>query len=121
MARSQIGKWGEKVAADYLASIGYAIVETNWHMQHYEVDIIAMTGPYIVFVEVKTRTSEDYDPVEAVDSRKRRRIAASADVFLRHNNFPHEFRFDIVSVIGNENSYTVEHIPDAYLPPLKRF
>ncbi len=121
MARSQVGKWGEEKAVQYLVAQGYAIMETNWHMKHYEVDIIAMHGRYIVFVEVKTRTSEVYDPVEAVDSRKRRRIAASADVFLRMNEFPHEFRFDIVSVIGTEDNFTIEHIPDAYLPPLKRF
>lgn len=121
MARSQVGKWGEDVAVKYLAAKGYAIMETNWRMQHYEVDIIAMHGQYIVFVEVKTRTSDAYDPVEAVDSRKRRRIAASADVYLRYNNFPHEFRFDIVAVTGTKDQYTVEHIPDAYFPPLKRF
>ena len=121
MARSQVGKWGEEVAAKYLASQGYAIMETNWRMGHYEVDIIAMHDRYIVFVEVKTRTSEEYDPVEAVDSRKRRRIAASADIYLRYNNLPHEFRFDIVSVSGTPEQYTLEHIPDAYFPPLKRF
>ncbi len=116
-----VGAWGEEVAARLLASQGYAILERNWQMGHYEVDIIAMKDDYIVFVEVKTRTSDDYDPVEAVDSRKRRRITISADVYLRTYDFPHQFRFDIVSITGTEANHTVEHITDAYLPTLKSY
>lgn len=106
MKKSEVGKWGEDLAADYLVSQGYAIVERNWKMHHYEVDIIAMTGKYMVFVEVKTRTSDDYDPVSAVNTRKRQRIIASADVYLRNANLPHEFRFDIVSITGRFSTIT---------------
>lgn len=90
-------------------------------MHHYEVDIIAMKGKYVVFVEVKTRTSDDYDPVSAVNTRKRQRIIASADVYLRNTNLPHEFRFDIISITGTPENYSLEHIADAYMPRLKRF
>lgn len=121
MKRSELGKWGEKVACDYLVAHGYSIVDTNWHMLHYELDIIAMNDRYMVFVEVKTRADGDTDPVEAVDSRKRRRMVASADVFLTHYDFPHEFRFDIVAITGTPENYTLEHIPDAFMPAPRRF
>lgn len=121
MARKDVGKWGENLAVEYLTGLGYAIIDRNWRMHHYELDIIAMTGSYIVFVEVKTRTSDDYDPVEAVDLRKQRRIASSANVFLTRYDMPHQFRFDIIAITGNPENYTLEHIPDAFFPPLKRF
>ncbi len=120
MKKSELGKWGEKVACDLLVSKGYAILLTNWRMFHYEIDIIAMTDRYIVFVEVKTRSDDNEDPVMAVDRRKRQHMVASADVFLRHNDFPHEYRFDIVAITGTPQNYTVEHIPDAFFPTLKR-
>ncbi|MDE6396777.1 MAG: YraN family protein [Muribaculaceae bacterium] len=119
MARhNALGDWGEKVAASLLASQGYAILENNWRMGNYEVDLIAMNDSHVVFVEVKTRSNPDYDPAAAVDARRIRRLARAAHLFLTQNNYPHEYRFDIIAVTGNEDNYTVEHIIDAFLPPL---
>lgn len=120
-AKDSVGAWGEDVAMRHIAAQGYAIMERNWQMGHYEVDIIAMDGDFIVFVEVKTRTSEDDDPAAAVDARKRRRVTASADAYLRANNLPHQFRFDIIAITGTPESHTVEHIPDAFFPSLKSY
>lgn len=120
--RQTRGSWGEERAVEHLVREGYAIMCRNWRMGHYEIDIVAQLGGCIVFVEVKTRKVGGTDPVLAVDERKRARIARSADVFLRHYELPFEYRFDIVSVVGETmDDVKIEHIPDAYVPKLRRF
>lgn len=114
------GRWGEDAAAQYLSAQGYAIVERNWRMGHLELDLVVQKGDVMAFVEVKTRRSRDVDPSEAVDKRKRARMITAADTFLRHYELPFEFRFDIVSVTGTPQSYECEHVPDAFMPRLKR-
>lgn len=120
ISKKERGKWGEQMAVDHLTAKGYAIVARNWRMQHYEIDIIARDNDQIVFVEVKTRAKDETDPVEAVNKRKRSRMVASGDMFLKIENLPFEYRFDIISVIGKPGDFTLEHIPDAFVPPLKK-
>ncbi len=119
MTTKEFGKWGEDLACQLLVSQGYAIVERNWKMNHLEVDIIASKGNMLVFVEVKTRSNAD--PVESVDRRKRQRTIGAADVFLREFSTALEYRFDIISVTGEPGNVKIEHIPDAYFPPLTRY
>ncbi|MEZ3591571.1 MAG: YraN family protein [Muribaculaceae bacterium] len=122
MAQHNItGHWGENAAHDYLTAAGYAIMERNWRLGHLEVDIIASRGNRIIFVEVKTRSTTLTDPAEAVNKAKQSRIARAADAYIRRYDIPLEAQFDIVTVIGNETSHTIEHIPDAFLPPLKTY
>lgn len=115
------GKWGENVAADYLASLGYAIADRNWRCGHYELDIVAYKGARIVFVEVKTRTNDDDDPLEAVDRNKAMRLIRAANVYVNALNIDHEIQFDIIAVNGSSTDYTVEHIADAFESPLKTY
>lgn len=117
------GKWGEEVAAAFLAAKGYAIRERNWHMRHYELDIVAQDGNEIIFVEVKTRNSNS-DAIDAVDKRKRARMIASAGVYfdaVLDDGKAYEYRFDIIGVTGDAASYEIEHIPDAFLPHLRSY
>lgn len=117
MARhNATGKWGERIAYEYLLSIGYAIVETNWRLGHYEIDLIASKGNRMIFVEVKTRSNIDYDPLEAVDNRKKNHLIRSADVFLNTIEMPFEVQYDIITIVGDQHNYKLEHIPDAFFP-----
>lgn len=118
---NRLGAWGERVACDTLVAAGYAIVERNWRVGHYEIDIIASKGTRIVFVEVKTRGDAYVDPLDAVDAKKQMRMGRAADAYMRHYNIPLEAQFDIILIIGSENDYTVEHISDAFLPPMKSY
>lgn len=122
MARhNRLGAWGEKVARDYITAKGYAICEYNWRSGHYELDIVAMHNNRIVFVEVKTRTSAGDDPAAAVDRRKMRRLATAANAFLRERDYPHDIQFDIITITGTEDNYTVDHLPDAFDTPLNTY
>ena len=115
---NQLGQWGEQVAKEYLLTQGYAIGGENIRIAGVEIDFIAMKDDMICFVEVKTRSTDFLDPADAVDKRKRARIVRAADTYIRSYDIPLEPRFDLVLVIGSPASYTIEHIPDAFLPSL---
>lgn len=113
------GKWGEEIAREYLISKGYAVMERNVHIGHKELDIVAMKVDRIIFVEVKTRSTDFSDPLDSVDDKKIRRIVRAADTFIRSHNIPHEAQFDVIAIIGSPGrGYTLEHYPDAFRPPL---
>ncbi|HBI59129.1 MAG: YraN family protein [Duncaniella sp.] len=122
MARhNELGAWGEKVAREYLLTQGYAIGGENTRIGNYEIDFIAMKGDRIVFVEVKTRSTDYVDPLEAVDSRKRARLVRAADEYIRSMNIRLEPQFDIITVVGSPEKYEIEHFPDAFFPPLRSY
>lgn len=121
MAESHIlGKKGEDIAASHLEKKGYKIVKRNWKAGKLEVDIIAETSDCFVFAEVKTR-SEDYlvPPSSAVTREKQRSMVLCADTYVRWNNIRKEIRFDVITVVGSEDSFKVEHIENAFYPTLR--
>ena len=122
---NELGRRGEDYATAFLLSKGYSILERNWRSGHKEVDIIAIDGSDIVFVEVKTRTSEDLVlATDAVDDRKRHNLVLAADAYIRMCRLNYSPRFDIITVVGQSSDpdapLTVEHIVDAYRAPLTR-
>lgn len=114
------GQAAEQLASEYLISQGYTIRERNWRPKgtHLEVDIITQADDVIVFVEVKARTRDDVDPAEAVDRKKVMRLVRAADIYLRSLPYDFEYRFDIITVSGTLAGYELDHIQDAFLPPL---
>lgn len=123
MARhNEIGKWGEQIAYEFLVKQGYAICERNWRLGHLEVDIIAMKGDRIVFVEVKTRANDEIDPLLAVNKKKRTNLFQAAKTYIESHQIIHDYQFDVIVVIGSPLSQTpptIEFFPDAFLPPLR--
>lgn len=118
---NKVGDWGEQIACEKLIREGYAIVARNWRMRHYEIDIIASKGNRIIFVEVKTRTSADIDPVDAVDTKKIHHLVSSANVYIHTYNTVLDPQFDIIAVTGNAEGFTVDHLRDVIIPPLKTY
>ncbi|MDE6528907.1 MAG: YraN family protein [Muribaculaceae bacterium] len=122
MARhNSLGKWGERVVTDYLVAEGYAIVESNWRLNHLEVDIIASKGDEIVFVEVKSRRDSDVDPLLAITPAKIRHLVAAANAYLRTCRVPLRPRFDVAAVTGDEHNFKLRYVADAFLPPLRTY
>ncbi len=117
----RLGAWGEEIAAKHLASQGYRIVERRLREGRGELDIIAVgtdkLGAFVVFVEVKTRSSEAFGGPEAgMDRRKRDALRRSAMHYLHRlpGGMP-RFRFDLVAVVGSPDSReppTVRHETD---------
>lgn len=116
---NRTGRKGEELAAEYLKSKGYEILHTNWHSRHYELDIVAATANELVIVEVKTRTSDLFEkPEQAVDERKIRRLVYATDHYIKMFQINAPVRFDIISVMLNEEIPKIEHIADAFYPPV---
>ena len=108
----------EFMACRYLEKQGYLIQETNWRCGHKEIDIIAKDGEILVIVEVKARKSEDFTNAEdAVDEKKMRNLIKAAHSYILIKNLDCETRFDIITVIlDNNGEYKLNHIKDAFLP-----
>jgi len=114
-ARMTLGKRGETIALQYLLDKGFTLLEKNWRFHHKEVDIIAFDGQDLVFVEVKTRSSEWYGtPEEAVDNRKQKYLIAAAEAYITSRNLDVDIRFDIVSIILRPNYQSIDHIEDVF-------
>ena len=117
-----IGNIGEEVACEMMRKKGFRIVETNWRFGHLEMDIIAVSRKEIAFVEVKTRTSTfgGKRPEEYVDELKRRRMAASANAYIKMKQIDLVPRFDIIGLLINPVTHEIleqTHLEDAFLPP----
>ncbi|MDZ7816429.1 MAG: YraN family protein [Planctomycetota bacterium] len=94
------GRLGEELACKYLRKKGYRILARNYDLGFCELDIVAEKDGAAVFVEVKTRTTEQGPYAEeAVDARKMRKIEGGAEVFLARNGISDaEWRIDIIAV-----------------------
>lgn len=111
------GKKGEQVAAEYLLSKGYHILEQNWQAGHLEVDIIASTDEFLVVVEVKTRKSATFgEPEDFVTKQKQNNLIRAANIYINKTGIGKEVRFDIVSVIAGQDVSQVKHIENAFQP-----
>lgn len=115
--RQHLGKKGETLASDFLKARGYTILTRNYRRRSGEIDIIAMEGDYLVFIEVKTRRGTSHGhPLEAITARKQRQISKVAQCYLAENNlFDKEARFDVVSVVmSKSNQAQIEIITNAF-------
>ena len=111
------GRYGEDLAAQYLARHGYRIILQNYRVPCGEVDIIAKDKEVLAFVEVKTRTGSGFgSPAEAVTYRKRQQISRTALVYLSQQGWLNEpARFDVVSVLfGPDIEPRIELIKNAF-------
>ena len=121
-AHNELGKWGEEMAVEYLHDKGYIIRECDWKFGKRDIDIIALTPDEteVVFVEVKTRTTDEVaKPEDAVDMRKIRSIGVAANAYVKMCDVVEELRFDIITIVGTtRDNMRVEHIKDAFNPLL---
>ncbi len=114
--RIRTGKRGEELAVAYLKSKGYSIIERNYKCLFGEIDIVAKEGNTVVFVEVKSRKSEDFgDPQAAVGWEKKRKISRIALKYLEEKHlYPCDARFDVVAVKMLPAGNTIELIQNAF-------
>ena len=113
-----IGAQGEQLACRYLEEHGFEIVERNWRYGRHEIDIIAKQGAELVFVEVKTRSTDQHgEPEEAVKKGKRGRVIKAANAYVQATGTDLRIRYDIVSIILHPSGKPyIHHIPDAFYP-----
>jgi putative endonuclease len=124
--KDAVGRFGEQVAADRLQADGLIILERNWRCRAGELDIVALDGSALVFVEVKTRSSLAFGtPAEAIDRAKINRIRRLAMLWIgEYRNGDAEqpipvywasVRFDVIGVVRRaRGGLDVEHLRSAF-------
>lgn len=118
-----LGQQGEHLAQEYLRKKHYTLLHTNWRHGNIEVDIIAKKGKEIVFIEVKTRTSDCLaQPEDAIDLRRKQRLTQAANIYLQQYHTNLTPRFDIIAILlpAPTAQAQIHHIEDAF-PPIARY
>src|SRR5436190_24339195 len=118
------GKLGEREAKNHLRRAGLKFLTANFRSPRGEIDLILRDGDCLVFVEVKTRSSEEWTrPAAAANARKRRLLSQAALDYLKLLNQPRvKMRFDIVEVLVHDGAVgQVRHLPNTFAlsPPYR--
>lgn len=119
--KQRLGKQGEDHALAYLEAHGLRLLERNWRYRRAEIDLVMMEGEVLVFIEVKTRSTDVYGhPLEFVRPRQVELLSAAASAYMDKIEHEWEIRFDLVSLIiyREDQSFSLEHIKDAFFPGL---
>ncbi|MFM8496167.1 MAG: YraN family protein [Planctomycetia bacterium] len=120
-SRDTLGKQGEAEAARYLRGIGYRIVATRERILRGDIDLVALDGRTVVFVEVRSRSSTAHGhPAETIGHHKQRRVAQLATAYIRRHRLEDcSVRIDVVTVTfdGPDGRPQVEHFQNAFESP----
>lgn len=113
---NDFGNLAENLAAEFLLDKDYKILARNFRYQRAEIDIIAELDDLIVVIEVKARSYDTLiEPQEAVTKKKIKAIVMCSDFFLNENSINKEVRFDIITVLPDEQGVLqLNHIEDAF-------
>jgi putative endonuclease len=115
---NDLGNLGELRAQAYLRDKGYKIKHTNWVTGKLELDIVCEKDGWLIVVEVKTRSTENFEhPEDAINIRKIRNIINATHNYILQFDWKGETRFDVMSVIPHGQDFLIEHIEDAFLSP----
>jgi len=111
------GELGERAAKKFLQGQGLKFLAANFRSERGEIDLIFRDGECLVFIEVKTRSSEAWArPAAAVDARKRKLLSQTALDYLKLLKYPEvKFRFDIVEVLLKDGEVSeIRHLPNTF-------
>ncbi|MBR5206030.1 MAG: YraN family protein [Alistipes sp.] len=110
--QASIGSQGEDAAVEWLRERGYYIVERNWRVGHYEIDIIAQRWDVMHFIEVKTRSIDGWQsPYDSIDESKRRSLRRAAMNYAALHRLRHELQFDLIAiVVDSHGNKTIDYI-----------
>jgi putative endonuclease len=118
MNTKELGQYGEEYAGRYLEGKGYKVLEKNFRNKLGEIDLIALDGKVVCFIEVKTRKTRQYGaPFEAVHSTKQHKMVQMALCYLKFKFRTIDVlsRFDVISIYKTpEGQPIVEHIVNAF-------
>ena len=114
--RGELGRRGEGVAEAFLRRSAYTIVARNYRCRTGEIDLVALDGRVLVFVEVRSRRGSEFGtPLESVDARKQTRLARVAQHFLAERGwYDRDARFDVIGIRFDEEPPRVEHVRSAF-------
>lgn len=114
--RARLGADAEALAARHLERAGLRILDRNWRSGRRELDLVALEGEVVAFVEVRARRDGPEDPLESLDWKKRRDLRRAAEAWVHaHPGVGREFRFDVVGVRASPGTAPeVNHVRGAF-------
>jgi putative endonuclease len=114
-SKQQLGVHGEDQVAQYLIGQGFTILARNYQKQYGELDLVAIKGDTLAFVEVKTRTYRLFEAMTMVPIAKQKKIIKTAYAFIaEHALIDTVYRFDIALIYNSYGMLEIEYIPDAF-------
>lgn len=117
--QQHIGKIGEQIAADFLTDLGFEVLDRNFKVRYGEIDLVALDGDLLVFVEVKTRTTDTFGaPEVSITSAKLERLQNAALLWLQeHPDAPDDWRVDVIAILIDRHNHVrdLQHFIGAYL------
>ncbi len=118
MTSKEFGDLGETMACDFLISQGYKIRDRNWFFRKKELDVIAETNDFLVFVEVKSRMDTCLEnPTRAITKAKKRYLLEAANAYIEEKKIDKEARFDVITVLlDKQGNPTLKHYKEAIIP-----
>lgn len=114
----ELGAAGENLAAAWLRAQGFIIIDRNWRMGHYELDIVASHGETVHFVEVKLRREGGLTtPEEAMTQAKGRALVRAANYYIEFYGLTLDCRIDLIAIdYRPDGSTCIRYVPNAVTP-----
>jgi len=102
-ANLEIGQLGERIAKKYLQDKGYRIMDENYKNKYAEVDLIADNKDILVFVEVRTRITEQFGtPEDSINRNKMKKLIRNAEAYVARRRYSKKHRIDAVCIVLNK-------------------
>lgn len=113
--KAELGKEGEQLAANYLVTKGYEIIEQNYRYKRSEIDLICKHNNLLIFVEVKAKSYTSFgEPEHSVDDKKAAKVMEGAEQYIHEIDWLGDIRFDVISIVKNKGTFEVKHFEDAF-------
>ena len=117
MNKRQVGDYYESLACAYLKKNGAKVIDRNYRALRGEIDIIAMDGKYLSFIEVKYRRDSGFgSPEDAVTFSKQRQICKLSKLYLysKNKSFDIPIRYDVIAITDIDNTATIRWYKNAF-------
>ena len=104
MTSTSVGKLGENIAREYLKNKGYNIIEQNYRTKYAEIDLIAKKDNALVFIEVRTKTGEQFGtPEDTINRDKKRKLRMNSMAYIARKKWKGLYQIDAVCIVLNPN------------------
>ena len=106
---------GEEIALDFLRQLGFRLLERNYRNRFGEIDLVMQDDGFIVFVEVRLRSSTNFGgALDSIDYHKRSKLIKCAQHYIANDSGRNDFRFDVVAISPNKTRHEIQWLTNAF-------
>jgi|TARA_R110002096_G_scaffold194356_6_gene376517 putative endonuclease len=112
---NSLGVLGEEIALDFLRQRGFRLLERNYRNRFGEIDLVMQDDGFIVFVEVRLRSSTNFGgALDSIDYHKRSKLIKCAQHYIANDSGRNDFRFDVVAISPNKTRHEIQWLTNAF-------